>query len=350
MFKKKTLLIIPALLLVLTAGAALADGTTGGQSDPLITKSYADGTFHDTVLAGPLENLSDTMMALSYKLSQSAGSGEGVAVRQAAKNGVVRLTDGSGLVLLSGSAKLSEGYGTLIDLSAGTTVPVGGTLAGGHRYLAAESTMSILSLNAPSTLALYGSTSYGGTAKLPFTDVPENAWFYTDVLNAVDRSLISGRSAELYAPDDGLTIAEAIKLAACMNQLRETGSVTLQSSGSGSDWYQSYVDYAAKKGITDGTYPDYKAKITRSEFVKIFYNALPASEYEQINSVADNAIPDVKTSDANAKQIYGFYRAGILIGSANGVFNPVQNIKRSEVAAIMTRMFDPTARKTITLS
>ena len=348
MFKKTTLLIIPALLLVLTAGAALADGTTGGQSDPLITKSYADGTFHDTVLAGPLENLSDTMMALSYKLSQSAGSGEGVAVRQAAKNGVVRLTDGSGLVLLSGSAKLYEGYGTLIDLSTGTTVPVGGTLAGGHRYLAAESTMSILSLNAPSTLALYGSTSYGGTAKLPFTDVPENAWFYTDVLYAVDRSLISGRSAELYAPDDGLTIAEAIKLAACMNQLRETGSVTLQNSGS--VWYQSYVDYAAKKGITTGTYPNYNAKITRSEFVKVFYNALPASEYAQINSVADNAIPDVKMSDANAKQIYGFYRAGILIGSANGVFNPVQNIKRSEVAAIMTRMFDPTARKTITLS
>ena len=98
------------------------------------------------------------------------------------------------------------------------------------------------------------------------------------------------------------------------------------------------------------TYPNYNAKITRSEFVKVFYNALPASEYAQINSVADNAIPDVKMSDANAKQIYGFYRAGILIGSANGVFNPVQNIKRSEVAAIMTRMFDPTARKTITLS
>ena len=34
-----------------------------------------------------------------------------------------------------------------------------------------------------------------------------------------------------------------------------------------------------------------------------------------INAVADNAIPDVKSDDASAKEIYTFYRAGILTGS-----------------------------------
>ncbi|MGI5978326.1 MAG: S-layer homology domain-containing protein [Oscillospiraceae bacterium] len=349
MFKKTILLTTSVLALVLIAGSAFADGTAGGQSDPLVTKSYVDGVFRDEVLAGPLENLSDTMMAFEYKLTQSAGSAaaSGVTIRQAAKSGIVRLIDGSGLSLLSGSATLLDGYGTLIDLTSGSTVQKGGRLVSGHRYLAADNTMSILSLSEPSRLALYGSTSYGGTAQLSFADVPENAWFYSDVLYAVNRSLISGRSAETFAPDDGLTIAEAIKLAACMNQLHSSGSVTLQNSGS--IWYRAYVDYAKQNGIISGEYANYDAKITRSEFVKIFYNALPVSEYTQINSVADNAIPDVKQTDANAKEIYAFYRAGILIGSEGGVFSPSQSIRRSEVSAIMTRMFDPSARKSITL-
>ena len=40
-----------------------------------------------------------------------------------------------------------------------------------------------------------------------------------------------------------------------------------------------------------------------------------------------------------------FYRAGILSGvDAKGTFNPSDNIKRSEVAAILIRMMDKTAR------
>ena len=347
MQKKGIVLTAAVLALIFGTGAAMAEDV-GGQNDPLVTKSYLDTTYHDEVLAGPLENLSDTMMALDYKISQTTSSASGVSVRQAAKSGVVRLVDGSGLVLLSGSGKLADGYGTLIDLTAGTTVPTGGALTAGHRYLAAGSTMSILSLAEPSRLALYGSTSYGGTANLSFTDVAENAWYYGDVRSAVEKSLISGRSAEIYAPDEGLTIAEAVKLAACMNQLHSAGSVTLQNSSG--VWYRSYVDYAKQNGILTADYADYGAKITRSEFVKIFYHALPESEYTAKNTVADNAIPDVKAGDANAKEIYAFYRAGILTGSESGVFNPSQNIKRSEVAAILSRMFDASARKAITLN
>lgn len=348
MLKKTLLLSALVFMLVFGMTAALADGTAGGQSDPLVTKSYVDGSYHNDILAGPLENLSDTMMALQYKISQaSPGSASGVVVKSAAKNGIVRLVDGSSLVLLSGSGTLTDGYGTLIDLTAGKTVSLGETVSSGHRYLAAGSTMSILSLREPSSLALYGSSSYGGTAKLSFTDVAESAWYYNDVLYAVDRSLISGRSAEVYSPDDGLTIAEAVKLAACMNQLYSSGSVTLTNGGS--VWYQSYVDYAKQNEILSGDYPDYNAKITRTQFVQIFYRALPEIEYVEINSVADDAIPDVKAADANASEIYAFYRAGILTGSEGGTFQPTQNIRRSEVAAIMTRMFDKTARKTITL-
>ena len=59
----------------------------------------------------------------------------------------------------------------------------------------------------------------------------------------------------------------------------------------------------------------------------------------------------MKMNDTYASEIYTFYRAGILTGSdAQGTFNPDSSIKRSEVAAILIRMYDANARQAVTLS
>ena len=90
------------------------------------------------------------------------------------------------------------------------------------------------------------------------------------------------------------------------------------------------------------------AAVTRAEFVHIFHAA--TDDLCDMNTVTDNAIPDVKTGDAFAAEIYDFYRAGVLTGSdANGTFHPTDSIKRSEVAAILIRMYDSSARKSIAL-
>ena len=90
------------------------------------------------------------------------------------------------------------------------------------------------------------------------------------------------------------------------------------------------------------------APVTRGEFVHIFHGAEEA--YKAINTVADNAIPDVKTNDKFAAEIYEFYRAGILTGSdAKGTFHAESTIKRSEAATILLRMYDSSVRIPITL-
>ena len=72
-------------------------------------------------------------------------------------------------------------------------------------------------------------------AQVPkFTDVPESAWYYTDVMNAVDLGLINGKTTTTYCPDNNLTYAEAMKLAACMHQLSHFGKITLKV---GDPWY-----------------------------------------------------------------------------------------------------------------
>ena len=175
----------------------------------------------------------------------------------------------------------------------------------------------------------------------PFTDVPQSQWYYADIDHAYQNGLINGKTATLYKPDDFLTYAEAVKLAAAMNQRYTTGSVTLQN---GMPWYQTYVDYCKTKGIIDVDY-QWNQPATRAGYIEIFAHALPDSAMTEINDVPDGAIPDVPMSHPQAAPIYKLYRVGILQGNnLQRTCNPGANIKRSEVAAILTRMMDSSKR------
>lgn len=149
-----------------------------------------------------------------------------------------------------------------------------------------------------------------------FTDVKPESWYYEDVDNAVRLGIINGKSETTFAPDDNLTYAEAIKLAACMYQLYKDGQVLIVSTGS--PWYQVYVDYAKDHGIiTDNFFlkvSDINEKATRAGYMEIFASALPDEALKAINNVPDGSIPDVPMVHESSIGIYKLYRAGILTG------------------------------------
>jgi len=179
----------------------------------------------------------------------------------------------------------------------------------------------------------------------------DQVWYYDEVRRARETGLIDGTSDTTYEPEATLTVAQAIKLAAALHQMEKEGTVSLTNGEE--VWYSTYVDYAVANDIVEETYADYaewqmNKRATRAEFVHIFYGA--KKTYPAKNTVADGAVPDVKMDDPYADEIYTFYRAGILTGSdVSGVFMPNGNIKRSEMAAILIRMFDDTARQSVTL-
>ena len=189
------------------------------------------------------------------------------------------------------------------------------------------------------------------TPTFPFRDVPASAWYYDAVKSAWKVHLIDGVTSTEFRPDENMTVAQAIKLAAVLHQLNYRSKVSLENGYP--NWYSTYVDYAVNNGLIERAYGSYtaaqmNAAVTRAEFVHIFHAA--TDDLCDMNTVTDNAIPDVKTGDAFAAEIYDFYRAGVLTGSdANGTFHPTDSIKRSEVAAILIRMYDSSARKSIAL-
>ena len=175
---------------------------------------------------------------------------------------------------------------------------------------------------------------------LPFIDVSPEAWYYADVKTAYETGLINGRSATIFAPDENMTYAEAIKLAACMHQLRNDGKVTLTT---GDPWYITYVNYAKLKKLITGDL-SWDDIATRAGYMQIFAQVLPEIS-DPLNIIDDGSIPDVPMSHKNAAAIYKLYRYGIVQGvDALHNCNPEGNIKRSEVAAILTRMMNESKR------
>ena len=185
---------------------------------------------------------------------------------------------------------------------------------------------------------------------MPFVDVPVSAWYADAVRDAWANGLIDGVNATHFDPDGSLTVAQAIKLAAALHQRIENGTVTLKN---GSPWYRSYLEYAVEHGVIEESYLGYSAAalnapIQRAEFAHILYGA--AKPYAAINEIGANALPDVKTGDRYADEIYTLYRAGVLTGSdRSATFYPTSLIRRSEAAAILIRAFDEEARRTLTL-
>ena len=350
-----------SLLLSLPALAAAGDG-----SDPLISRSYADGTFR-VELSAALDALCGRAVT---RFVDDAPADAGWKMLSCAAGDTVTLRDGQQLVLLSGGVRLSIVRGKLLNCTLGRE-SIGGDARIGHRYVVwddaeirvdcAMEAVVACSAGAESTAAVLqtGLTELPPApddGALPFTDVPQGIWYYDDLRSAVRRGLVNGMTPTTYAPQGELTLAQAVKLAACMYQLWYDGAVTLTNADDGRAWYVSYAEYALAHGIMDEL-PEsgWNAAISRAYFVRIFYRALPASAYTAINDIPADAIPDVKTGDDAAEEIYAFYAAGILTGYAESsdraahAFGAESAITRAEVATIMNRMFTPEARVAFSL-
>lgn len=221
-----------------------------------------------------------------------------------------------------------------------------------------------------------------------FTDVPQSSWYYEGVRTAYEYGLMSGVGNASFNPSGNLTVAEAISIACRIHNLYYGNNVAFKS---GNPWYKPYVDYALSCNIIASEY-DYNAPVCRADFALFISNALSDEALQPINDISELDIPDVclvspVNAAANALRnsgvlssddafsvfnmlvffenqmggysgpkdtdlaIYRLYRAGIVAGNDEyGTYTPTANITRSAVAAIISRVVEPSQRLHITLS
>lgn len=180
-----------------------------------------------------------------------------------------------------------------------------------------------------------------------FNDVPSGQWFTENVKNAYELDLMQGKGAGSFGINDSISYAETVAMAARIHSIYYTGSASFTQ---GDPWYAVYYDYAVdNKIISDRQYLNATDPASRYDFADILSGALPTSALSAINTVEAGAIPDVVFE--SAAHVYLLYRAGVLTGrDEKGSFAPWENIQRSEVSAIVSRMALPSLRREFTLT
>ena len=191
-----------------------------------------------------------------------------------------------------------------------------------------------------------------------FIDVQPTDWYYDNVAALYALGLTGGQgSDDLYAPAADITVAEAVTMAARLRSLYEYGDSEKGSAAyAGGSWYEPYVAYAKAMGMI-GTEFDglYAQPASRAQVAHILANTLPASLMEPINEqmvtvgyASRRYISDVDAYTPYQQDILTLYRWGILGGSdATGSFFPDETIRRSEIAAMVTRLADSDLRITL---
>jgi hypothetical protein len=182
-----------------------------------------------------------------------------------------------------------------------------------------------------------------------FADVGAGDWFTPYVKTGYELGLFDGHKGGAFAPNISLTVAQAIKLAACVHSIYYGDKETFAPTGGA--WYDPYVKYCEENGITNGVISVYGAPITRADFATILAQSLPDEALTARNKIPYGAIPDVSEGYSYGKSVYTLYRAGVLTGSdASGTFYPGRTISRAEAAAIITRMAIADSRVALSLT
>ncbi len=178
-------------------------------------------------------------------------------------------------------------------------------------------------------------------AEASFADVKDTDWFAPSVAVCVENGLMKGTGGGNFSPNGAITLAEVAAVAARLGESLNDKPIPQGTPAPGETlpWYHWYVEYLKGYGLTLAQ-PEEPA--TRQEFFTLLSAVTPAESLSPINSI--QSLPD--TQD---QKVLAFYNAGILTGTdPYGTFSPAKGLTRSEAAAMIARILEPSLRQTFT--
>ena len=171
-----------------------------------------------------------------------------------------------------------------------------------------------------------------------FLDVAPNAWYKDAVQYAYDNGLMTGVSANEFAPEATTTRAMIVSMLA-----RLEGVESAESAGfadvAANDWYATAVNWAANVGVVNG-YEDNTFRpntaITREQLAAILMN-YAAYKGEDVSARADlNSYTDQPSTWAKETMQWAVAE-GLISGVTADTLQPQGAATRAQVAAILQR-------------
>lgn len=176
--------------------------------------------------------------------------------------------------------------------------------------------------------------------EMPFTDVNEGDWFYDVVLYAYENGLMTGTSADTFAPNQTTTRGMIVSMLA-----RLEGVTSAEDAGfadvAANDWYATAVNWAASVGVVNG-YEDNtfrpNAPITREQMAAILYNYADYKGYD-VSARADlSDYADAADVSSWAEDVLSWANAeGLINGMTATTIDPQGATTRAQTAAMFER-------------
>lgn len=174
-----------------------------------------------------------------------------------------------------------------------------------------------------------------------FSDMGEH-WSRQYVGKLSILEIIAGMPDGTYQPNTPVQIDQFIKMTVCVIGFKP---------GQGAEyWAQPYIDAAIEQKIVSaGEFADYTKKITRQEAARIISKAVLLKEAApdfKMDALVRSKIRDYsQIADADKQSVLIAYETGMMTGTPDGTFKPVDNLTRAEAATVIMRYLDTTDRK-----
>ncbi|WP_419056892.1 S-layer homology domain-containing protein [Evtepia gabavorous] len=241
----------------------------------------------------------------------------------------------------SAIAKVTKEKGTTVDLGQYVPTREGYTFAGWYSDEALTQKVTSVKLNGNTTVYAKW-TENAVTPILPFTDVKSGDWFYEAVQYVYDKGMMTGVSADRFAPASTTTRGMIVTILYRLeNEPAVSGGSAFTDVESGA-WYADAVAWAAANDIVNGTSATTFAPnspITREQMAAILYRYAAYKGYDVSQKADLSGYTDATSISGYAKDALAWANAQKLItGVTDTTLNPQGSATRAQVATILMRL------------
>ena len=232
-------------------------------------------------------------------------------------------------------SKVTETYGTKIDLSDYKTTRSGYTFDGWYSDKDLKNEVTTITLKSSTTV--YAKWTEG--SEMSFTDVKSGDWFYDAVEYAYNKGLMNGTGSNQFSPE--LSTTRGMIVTMLWRLEGEPSAATSSFTDVAADqYYAKAVNWAVAKNVVTGM--DAKtfapnSPITREQLATILYRYAEYKEYSVKDTNDLAKFPDAGSVSSYATDAMKWAVGAGLVNGMDGKLNPTGGATRAQVATMFMR-------------
>ncbi len=178
-----------------------------------------------------------------------------------------------------------------------------------------------------------------------FTDVSSLNWFYSGVRTAYNKGIMLGCGDKTFRPNDNVSWAEAITIAARVHAAYNDNLI--EEPRTGEAWYATYYRYCSARRLLPSATPslnDLGQSINRYNLAYLFSKTISAEDMPQISDYSIGDAASIPSYYASCVRL--LYSAGVMIGvDAAKRFYGTSTASRAQIATVVARLVEPALRQ-----